>query len=683
MASRAEAPLPVPSERGRRTRGNIARCSKTRSLFALLQYADGIAVIHAFWAIAYLTGSIVRTPRMAADSSAGEPRRCDALIELIVSSVAGMAIIGFFTFIAGLLGAIYPIVAAVFAIALIAAFVALGDSPLRRRFWTVRWVIVSASASPASIGLYVLTLVFAIPSILPETQYDALFYHLPYALDWSTAHRIFVDPFRRFPYYANNWLLLDAWMYELGLGAFVSFLGWLAGALSILGIYGLIDAVATRWCNPNRMLVGILGSLGALSLLLSPVFIRWADTGMVDVPIGLTFLVAVASVVMAVATRERRWLWYAIATFAFFVGTKGSFIAFVPAALVAAWVAARVTGLSARRSLFACAIMLVLCTPWYVKNFIQAGDPVPPYLNLALGRPDSKWTKADMAGVMSDVRVNEQPLFLLALPLDIIENPLSHEYREAGVTTILLYLFLPGIVLVYGFLKRGNAVYTPWFTLSVFLFYAIAYWLTTTHLGRYALLFYPLFSAFVAVVALRIASISRDLALVASVLLVAAALPAEAGADWITTQWQTNYATIGTWYVDPQAFLVARIPAYTDEERMSDELSQENLADPRVYVVGDDELDFYFKRRGVTKVGDWFGPERYGDFGSAIDNGTAVDFLARFSIDAVIVTPGHPLLPPPRAARLDAELLRAGYRKEQLPKDTSLMYFAPVAGRAR
>jgi hypothetical protein len=648
-------------------------------LFALLQYAAGIAIIHAFWAIAYLTGSIVRTPRLVASSNVDQ-RRSDALIELVVCSAAGLAIIGFFTFAAGLLGLIYPIVALLFAIILIAAFVLLGDPPNRRQFWTKRWAVVSSSASPASIGLYVVTLVFALPSILPETTYDALFYHLPYALDWSNAHRIFVDPFRRFPYYANNWLLLDSWMYELGLGAFVSFLGWLAAALSLLGIYGLIDAIATRWCNPNRLLVGVLGSLGALSLLLSPVFLRWADTGMVDVPIGMTFFASVSAVVMAVATRERRWFWYALLTFAFFVGTKGSFISFVPAAVVAAWVAARASGLTTRRSLYACAIMLVLCTPWYVKNFIQAGDPVPPYLNLALGRLDSKWTPADMAGVMSDVRVNEQPLFLLALPLDIIENPLSREYREAGVTTILLYLFVPGIVLVYGVLKRGNAVYTPWFTLALFLFYAIAYWLTTTHLGRYALLFYPLFGAFIVLIALRIASLSRDLALIAAVLVLAAALPAPAGADWISTLWQNDYATIATWYVDPQAYLVASVPAYTDEERMSAELSREDLADPRVYVVGDDTLDYYFKRRGVTKIGDWFGPERYGDFAAAIDNGSAVNFLAKFTIDAVIVTPGHPLLPPDRAARLDAELLHAGFRKEQLAGDTSVMYFAPVAG---
>lgn len=642
---------------------------------AIWQYAAGIAVIHVFWAALYLCGTILWAPRLFGAPVSRTPVAAAALLEVVIASACGMAMVGFSSFLLGLLGLIYPLTALCFALVLIALLVALGDSPFRRTFWAVRFEMIAASFTPAVAALYVCLLVLAIPALLPETGFDALFFHLVYALDWAQAHRIYVDPWVRFPYYAHNWNMLDMWMLELGLGAYIDFLGWLGGALSILGVYGFVYALADKMGRAGRRAATIAAFLASFAVLLAPNFERWVDTGFIDTAIGFFFLAAVSSTVMALVTRERRWAIYTIICFAFFVGTKGSFLAFIPVAMIASWLAARATGLSVRSSSAACGIALVLCIPWYAKNFIQAGDPVAPYLNIALHRPDSKWSQADMQGVMSDVRVDETPGFLLRLPVDIMEHPESREYREPGVSFLMTLIFLPGIVLVFGLLRRNGPPSRPWLAFSALLFYAVTYWLLTTHLGRYALLFYPTLAAFVGLVALKLAQgpLLRRIGVFA--LLACTTLPAPAGAAWLITQWQVQYAQEQA-YTNPSAYLSLTLPGYLAEEFVSERLARVPQSDLRIYDVGDFEVPYYFKIHHITEIGDWFGPERYSDFATSIDRGEAAQFLANFKVSAVIVSP-LPAFTPERIIALEHQLARAGYHEAHLAGVPSVIFFAP------
>jgi hypothetical protein len=75
-----------------------------------------------------------------------------------------------------------------------------------------------------------------IPAILPPIRGDPVSYHLAYAADWANAGRIYIDPFLRFPYYANNFLLFDSAFFILKLDDYCHFLTWLCGLLTCLGI---------------------------------------------------------------------------------------------------------------------------------------------------------------------------------------------------------------------------------------------------------------------------------------------------------------------------------------------------------------------------------------------------------------------------------------------------------------
>src|SRR5436309_8335086 len=93
-----------------------------------------------------------------------------------------------------------------------------------------------------AVSIYVLFLALGIPAILPPTRGDAVSYHFAYAADWANAGRIYVDPFLRFPYYANNFLLFDSAFFVLRLGDYCNFLTWLCGLLTCLGVLAFMSA---------------------------------------------------------------------------------------------------------------------------------------------------------------------------------------------------------------------------------------------------------------------------------------------------------------------------------------------------------------------------------------------------------------------------------------------------------
>ena len=115
-----------------------------------------------------------------------------------------------------------------------------------------------------AVSIYVLFLALGIPAILPPTLGDPVSYHLAYAVDWANAGRIYVDPFLRFPYYANNFLLFDSAFFILKLGDYCHFLTWLCGLLTCLGVLAFFApaelALAQRTLSDDACFLSCLSS---------------------------------------------------------------------------------------------------------------------------------------------------------------------------------------------------------------------------------------------------------------------------------------------------------------------------------------------------------------------------------------------------------------------------------------
>lgn len=649
-------------------------------MLALEHYVAGMLIAHAFGAYFFICGTLLWTPRLFGPPVSDRA----ATLHIVTATAAGVAITGFVTFIVGLLHLLYPATAAAGIIGLGTAFWTLGDSPLRAAFWRSRLAVFRAAFSPASLALYLVAVVLGIPAVIPESTFDALTFHLVYAVDWASAHALVVDPWVRFPYYAQNWILIDSWVYELHLASYIDFVaGWLPCVMTILGVYGAVRALAPHVGVAAGAVEELAAVLAAAAVTLSPIFLRWIDDGMVDVALGLFFLLSATSTVMAVATRQRLWLAYTLVCFPYFVGMKASFIVLIPFAVFGVFIAARAASLRPRVIMTLSAVALVLCLPWYAKNVVQAGDPIAPYLHLALHQPDSTWTQADLAALLPDLAVDRSPGALLALPLSVLEQPQASNFREFGSNLLSALMFLPGIVLVYWLLRRIPAERRVWLPLALLTFAGVVYWLASVPLGRYSLVYLPLSAVVAGLLALALAGASRVRAAVGLVLLAAAAAPTPVSASWMQQFFNTEIVGIAQTVPSQGAYLMHGVSGYPEFQIIVDRLRAAHLTRPRVYVFGDYEspLAYYFKLDGITKIGDWFGPGRYADLGAAVRADDAVRHLAALGIDAVLIRrdfrPAADMLVP-----LERQLRAAGYSQAATPDKNEDVFFRPGLARS-
>ena len=371
---------------------------------ALETYAACLIAVHVLWMWCYVAGTLLRAPRPGA--RAGVIGTGTALVEIVVRTGAGAGLTVLATFVLGILHLLYP--AALFGLAAagVAAFALRGDPPWRAAFWRERAAVWRAAVSPVSVALYALALCFGFVTVSPDLGSDATAYHAVYALDWARAHALVVDPTLRLPYYANNWLLLDAWLLALAPMQAIATLSWLAGLLSLLGAYGFTLAVWERSGRPAGPFVHLLGALAAVLLLASGTFVGMSLSALIDAPIGFAFLACALAVWNAIRVRERSALADVAVCGGLLCGMKLSLIAFVPALAAALAYAAWRTG-GRRVAAVAVLGLAVCCAPWYVKNLVQAGDPVSPVLNLALRGVDPAYSRVDLDAQARELHADE------------------------------------------------------------------------------------------------------------------------------------------------------------------------------------------------------------------------------------------------------------------------------------
>ncbi|MFZ1123666.1 MAG: hypothetical protein WAN59_00815 [Candidatus Baltobacteraceae bacterium] len=650
---------------------------------AALQLASGLLLAHAAWIYFYVCGTIVETPRIASDAGTLETKsQATSLLRIVVSTASGIAITGFVTFALGLAGLIYPLALAAWVAVLVVIFILLGDSPLRAKFWINRASVVRAGFSPGALVVYILALILSVPALLPETQYDVLFTYYVLAVEWAHRHAIFTDIWTRYPYYPYNWQLIDTWVFEFGADHYVNFISWLCSCLSLLGVYAFIATmcVAAR-ISSSRWILGAIALAGTLSLALSPIFLRYLDTGMVDIAEGLFFLVAVATAAAAYTSTWRPWaVHYALAS-SFLIGMKTSFIVlFLPLSIAGFLIAAKLWA-KPRAAFATVALITVLGAPWYVKNFVQAGDPIAPVLNLAINGVDSKWSRRDMAGQLADLQQKESISTRLLLPFSILEDTENVSFREYGATLVLGLVAVPVFAVFYMTFRRrdkrddfGRAT----FIASALLAFAIAYWLTSSHLGRYTLLFYAALAASVPVLGLYAARLGR-LPLGGLVAIVAiGALPASSTA-WSSLQsfWQERFISAPVAALDRDAYLESNEEGYAEAEYLIRTLAKSSHWSRRVYLVQSQPLDFFFAEHDITAIGDWFGPERFSDLEAAIERDEAVQHLRRFDVGAILVPADSTAIPIEQQRKLFVQLERHGFRRLVMPNSIYSIFVAP------
>lgn len=291
---------------------------------------------------------------------------------------AGFGALGLLVFGLGLAGAFDR--AALVAVALVGAVLALPFLPdearRARRAWqaasSTRWLLLAVAA------LLVLDTVLA---SAPPTSGDAIAYHLSAPKVWLQAGHIFPIWWQWNAFQPFSVEMHMAMGQALDGGSAAMVVAALLGAFSAAAVYGLARELA----GP------LVAAVAALVWVGQGMFLWEATGGFVE--LALAGFIALSAWHLVVLRRSRRLqeaAWAGLAL-GLAIGTKYHGLIFAPVFVLAA---ALLADGPARRRGLAVASFLALAAvglPWYVRNWIVAGNPVYP---LAAGTFGGKYLDA-------------------------------------------------------------------------------------------------------------------------------------------------------------------------------------------------------------------------------------------------------------------------------------------------
>jgi hypothetical protein len=609
-------------------------------MFVFQTYLTGLVVAHLIWFFFFTTGHLLRQ-KPAAESDAF------SLAELVITSVAGMALWGFGLLLLGFAHVLNRFGIASCLLLEGALFWLLKrDNWFSWMFWRATFKCFLKPWSISTLFVYIVFLVLGMPGVLPPTFADSVTYHLAYAVDWANAGRIYVDPFLRFPYYANNFLLLYSALFILKLGSYCHFLTWLCGLLTCLAVQSFFTPAEKRSQQdpagkefyPEQFLI-------PLCVALSPVFLRFLNVAFINLPIGLFVLTTVLCAYRSSA--HEPFEPQLVVTAAFCAGMKLTLIGHLPFFLISLFIAGR-RRLRRREIALLSLTLIGLSLPWYVRNLIETGDPTPPIFNLYVKHRDPIFEQADHEIYTSDTITSRQPGHLLLLPFRFFTQPESRNFRERGVSAAILFMYAPSLVLVAQLVPKRQRPSHRLIYLSGAVMYLVFPWLFSS-LGRYSLHWYPTLAAWVGVIVshiyTRTAAIchSRWQIWTARVVAVAfcCALVFPSPTKGCLDFYRDYYSSIPPLSA-PRHALELKLKnwnGYEASQAVIATLALNQKTSSRVLTLETGELAFYFRKSRITSVGDEFGPARYLDLYHAVEQGDCRPYLDRLDISAVIAQP--------------------------------------------
>jgi hypothetical protein len=354
--------------------------------------------------------------------------------------------------------------------ALVAAFVVFGSprlwTMLRRAGW---WHAGARGSEPAWFrrgcqAITVLALVAAaLTALAPETEYDALWYHLGLPKLWLEAGRP-VDLVHEYvSLYPLTWELLFTAGLVIGGPIGAKLLHFICLPLGALLAWQLSLSLAPRaqpWI--------------AVALLVTVPTVLWeATTTYVD--LALTVQVGLGLLALVRYTQGAGKGWFALA-----VVTLGLAMAIKHLALVAVAIAApglalwlwrherRPLARAMKPAVLLVVLALLVPLPWYLRSWMASGNPFfPELLDVFGASPPGRWdalAEHGLSAFKARFGVPRTPLNLLALPWDVT----VHAARYGGSFGPLFLMLLPALVLF----RERNARLT-WMAAFAALFVAI------------------------------------------------------------------------------------------------------------------------------------------------------------------------------------------------------------------
>jgi hypothetical protein len=284
-------------------------------------------------------------------------------------------------------------------------------------------------------------------ALAPETEYDALWYHLELPRRWLAAGRPVDDVTEYISLYPLTWELLFGGALALDGPVAARLLHW-----TTLPLCAVVVGLITRRINHRSS-----PWLAAAVFVTAPTVFWEATTTYVDLALALHAGVGVYALIRADGVEEQRWLVIAGLQFGLAAATKHlGLVALASALIVFAAARSRRRPLVqvARSALLVAALALIVPSPWYVRAWRASGNPMFPELYAVFGaRPSERWSSETERGLTAFKDHFGTPRTFrntITLPWHMT----MHAARYGGTLGPLLLAFLPLGILAS---RRGAA----------------------------------------------------------------------------------------------------------------------------------------------------------------------------------------------------------------------------------
>jgi len=257
----------------------------------------------------------------------------------------------------------------------------------------------------------------------PESEYDALWYHLWLPSKWLEA-RGPVD-------IVEEYVSLYPLTWELLYGAAMAAGGPIAGKLMHFICLPLVGVAS--WLLATRLFPRASAVLAAALAMTTPIVLWEATTAYIDLALTLYVSLAIYSLVRHDDTRDRRWLIAAAVMMGVALAIKH--LALVALAVAGGMLFVRESFVrrSIGRGLITAAgfalIALAIPAPWYVRAFAASGNPVFPDLYALFGAtPVDRWSAGSERGLdqfRAHFGTARSALNMIRLPWDLTVHSAS------------------------------------------------------------------------------------------------------------------------------------------------------------------------------------------------------------------------------------------------------------------
>lgn len=225
-----------------------------------------------------------------------------------------------------------------------------------------------------------------IAALAPETEYDALWYHLELPARWLAAGRP-VD-------LIEDYISLYPLAWEMLYGAALALGGPVAAKMVHFVCLPLVGT--TAWLLTARLFPRANPWVATALVVTAPTVLWESSTAYIDLALAWYVTLVVYALIRYDTVRDRRWLIVAAIVMGMALGIKH--LGLVVLAISSIVLAVREMQVATRRdaartvAVFA-AIALAIASPWYVRAYAASSNPVFPEMYSVFGaRPETRWS---------------------------------------------------------------------------------------------------------------------------------------------------------------------------------------------------------------------------------------------------------------------------------------------------